>query len=64
MYQRILVPLDGSATAAQVLPVARALAAGTHGTLVLFRALAPVREALLSQGVELKVDEQMAILGQ
>jgi nucleotide-binding universal stress UspA family protein len=64
MYQRILVPLDGSAAAAQVLPLARALAAGMHSTLVLFRALEPVHGVLSGDGAELKVDEQMAILSQ
>jgi nucleotide-binding universal stress UspA family protein len=64
MYQRILVPLDDSATAAQALPLAKAVAAGTHSTVVLFRALEPVRAALLRQPAMAQADEQMATLRQ
>jgi nucleotide-binding universal stress UspA family protein len=39
MFQRILVPLDGSRRAEQVLPVAAHLAQASGGTIILFRAL-------------------------
>jgi nucleotide-binding universal stress UspA family protein len=40
-FERILVPLDGSAFANQVLPLARELAARTNAELVLLEAIAP-----------------------
>lgn len=39
MFQRILVPLDGSRRAERVLPVAAHLAQASGGTIILFRAL-------------------------
>jgi len=39
MFQRILVPLDGSSLAEQALPVAACLARASHGSIVLVRAV-------------------------
>jgi nucleotide-binding universal stress UspA family protein len=43
--RRILVPLDGSELAAQVLPLARDLAARAHAELVLVQAILPLMES-------------------
>lgn len=61
MYQRILLPLDGSTDARQLVSLAGVIAAGARGTVILFRALEPVRQLLHSQGTELTIDEQMDI---
>ncbi len=45
MYQRILVPLDGSPTAEQVVPLARALAVHLDSSVFLLRAIGPIRPA-------------------
>lgn len=44
MFQRILVPLDGSTRAEQALPVAASIARSCDGTLVLLRVVSPVLE--------------------
>lgn len=44
MFNRILVPLDGSSNAAAALPVAHQLARESSGTLILVRALRPLAE--------------------
>lgn len=41
MFKRILVPLDGSARAEQVVPIAARIAHATNGTVVLLQALNP-----------------------
>lgn len=46
MYQRILVPLDGSAVAAQVLPHVQELALGLKARVSLVRVIEPVPEDL------------------
>jgi nucleotide-binding universal stress UspA family protein len=46
MYKRILVPLDGSALAEQVLPYARLLAKGLSSHIELLRIYEPVPESL------------------
>ncbi len=47
MYQRILVPLDGSETAEKVLPVAQ-MEASCHGAvLILLRTIPPLRSSLM-----------------
>lgn len=43
MFKRILVPLDGSSRAEQVLPLAARLARATEGSLLLLRVVDPLR---------------------
>ena len=47
MFQRILVPLDGSKTAERVLPIVAAEARLHGATVVLLRAIAPLRQSLI-----------------
>lgn len=47
MFKRILVPLDGSATAEEVLPVAKAEARCHGATIVILRVIAPLRSSLM-----------------
>lgn len=44
MFQRLLVPLDGSARAERAIPVAARLARVSHGSLFFVRVIAPVRD--------------------
>jgi len=44
MFQRILVPLDGSVSAERAIPVAAHLARVSHGSLFFVRVIAPVRD--------------------
>jgi nucleotide-binding universal stress UspA family protein len=48
MFKKILVPLDGSQTAESVLPVVIEEAKSHHSTVVLLRAIAPLRQSLMS----------------
>ena len=41
MFQRILVPLDGSERAEQALPVAAHIARASHGSVLLLSVLPP-----------------------
>ena len=45
MFQRLLVPLDGSVLAEQAIPVAARLARASHGSLFFVRVIAPTRDA-------------------
>jgi nucleotide-binding universal stress UspA family protein len=47
VFRRILVPLDGSELAEEVLPLAIAEASDHGATLVLFRAVPPLRQGLM-----------------
>ena len=47
MYRKILVPLDGSETAENVLPVAREEALHHQATVVLLRVIPPLRGSLM-----------------
>ena len=47
MFQRILVPLDGSKTAERVLPIVAAEARLHGATVILLRAIAPLRQSLI-----------------
>jgi nucleotide-binding universal stress UspA family protein len=47
MFQRILVPLDGSKTAEKILPFVAAEARLHGATVVLLRAVAPLRQSLI-----------------
>lgn len=48
MFQRILVPLDGSAQAERAVPLAARLARATGGSLVLLRAVTHSHDAIIS----------------
>ena len=62
MYRRILIPLDGSALAEQVLPLAQIFAARFNASVVLFQAIPSVHESLRVDGQVLQVDEQTELL--
>jgi nucleotide-binding universal stress UspA family protein len=49
-YERILVPLDGSETAEQILPHVRSLARQLQATVTLLRVTTPVNAAASAQG--------------
>jgi nucleotide-binding universal stress UspA family protein len=51
MYERIVVALDGSARAEQILPHVEALAQRFGSTVVLLRATAPVEPGLVGEAV-------------
>jgi nucleotide-binding universal stress UspA family protein len=58
MYRRILIPLDGSPLAEQVLPLAKMFAARFNATVVLFQAVAPIHQDLRVAGEIFQADEQ------
>ena len=58
MYRRILIPLDGSPLAEQVLPLAKMFAARFKATVVLFQSVAPIHETLRVEGEMFQADEQ------
>jgi nucleotide-binding universal stress UspA family protein len=62
MYNRIMVPLDGSSLAEQALPLAKMLAARFQAKVVLFQALAPVTDALHAEGKTYPADEHAEAL--
>jgi nucleotide-binding universal stress UspA family protein len=49
VYSRVLVPLDGSRLAEQVLPHAEALASGFGATILLLRATTPLEQLLTAE---------------
>lgn len=58
MFQRILVPLDGSSLAERALPLAARLARATRGSLLLVRVVSPANEfALYSTESSLLIQE-------
>ncbi len=57
MYRRILVPLDGSPTAAQVLPYVQTLATGLKAGVTLLRVIEPVPEDWAKPAVGLYLDK-------
>ncbi len=69
MYRRILVPLDGSPIAEQVLPLTKRLAAPREGpkpcgpsSVLLFRAIEPMHDKLRVDGELLSVADQIELL--
>ena len=62
MFARILLPLDMSPLAEQVLPVVRAIAAGCRSTVVLFHAVEPIQELLPISADVFEPAEQLEIL--
>ncbi|MEW5718862.1 MAG: universal stress protein [Chloroflexota bacterium] len=61
MFARILIPLDGSPIAEQVLPLAKLLAARLQSAVTLFQAIEPPTDTLRAGGEEFKEDEQVEI---
>jgi nucleotide-binding universal stress UspA family protein len=60
MYQRIMVPLDGSALAQQALPHAVAHAERFGAEIVLLKVLEPLPEATFSSPVAVQTAEKMS----
>lgn len=62
MYHRILIPLDGSPVAEQVLPLSKMIAARFQSSVVLFRAVEPLHERLRVDGEVFSVEDQVEFL--
>ncbi len=62
MFRCIFIPLDGSPIAEQVLPLAQAFAQRFSGSVVLFRAVAPIHQSLSVDGDIYSPAEQVALL--
>jgi nucleotide-binding universal stress UspA family protein len=58
MYRRILIPLDGSPIAEQVLPLARMFVVHFQSSVVLFEAVEPIANRARVQGAALRAQEQ------
>ena len=61
MYSRILVPLDGSPAAEQVLPLTKAIAEQFHSSVILFRAIAPLHDAPSKGRPRVDADKQIEL---
>ncbi len=57
MYQRILVPLDGSPVAEQVLPLLKMLVVRFQSSLILFQAIEPISQRATVEGAALHPDD-------
>ena len=55
MFERILVPLDGSAQAARAVPIAARIARYTHGSVIL---VSVVNYFILSQSPQTDLNER------
>lgn len=62
MFKRMLIPLDGSPTAEQVLPWAKTIAARLSSTVMLFQAIEPVRDELMVNGERLGAEDQVELV--
>jgi nucleotide-binding universal stress UspA family protein len=62
MFNHILVPLDMSPLAEQMLPVTNLIAQGFHSTVVLFHAIEPLQERLPISADVFQPQEQLDIL--
>jgi nucleotide-binding universal stress UspA family protein len=62
MYRRILVPLDGSPIAEQVLPLTKQLATCGSSSVLLFRAIEPLHAKLRVEGEILNVADQIELM--
>ncbi len=62
MYHRILIPLDGSPVAEQVLPLAKMIAARFQSAVTLLRAIEPVHERLRVDGERFSTEDQVELL--
>ncbi len=59
MFQKILVPLDGSPYSEAVLEPVTKMAAGTKATVVLLRVGEPPKDVIIEQGRVIPLDEQV-----
>jgi nucleotide-binding universal stress UspA family protein len=59
MYGRILIPLDGSPVAEQVLPLAKMFVKRLRSSVVLLQAVEPLGKRMHVEGATLHVDEQV-----
>ncbi|MDO8691116.1 MAG: universal stress protein [Dehalococcoidia bacterium] len=59
MFQKILVPLDGTPYSEAVLQPVTRMAAGTKATVVLLRVGEPPKEVIVEQGRVIPLDEQI-----
>jgi nucleotide-binding universal stress UspA family protein len=62
MYRRILVPLDGSVLAEQVLPLAKDFAARFKAAIALFQAVSPIRRPQRAGAEVYQAGEQLELL--
>ncbi len=62
MFQRILVPLDGSPYSEAILDHVVKMAAGSGATVVLLRVGQPPKEVIVEQGRVIPLDEQVGWL--
>lgn len=62
MFQKILVPLDGSPYSEAILEPVTKMAAGTKATVVLLRVGQPPKEVIVEQGRVIPLDEQVGWL--
>jgi nucleotide-binding universal stress UspA family protein len=61
MYQRILIPLDGSPIAEQVLPLAKMLVVRFSSSVVLFQAIQPIGKGAPVEDAALHADDQVEL---
>ncbi len=59
MYQRILIPLDGSPIAEQVLPLVKMFAVRFQSSVVLFQAIEPIPKGVPVEGPASRADDQV-----
>jgi nucleotide-binding universal stress UspA family protein len=65
MFKRIFVPLDGSKTAEEVLPIVVAEARLHGAVIVLLRVIAPLRQSLMtSPNILAQVFKQLDLIAQ
>ena len=61
MYGRILIPLDGSPVAEQVLPLAKMFAVHLKSSVVLLQAVEPIGKRLQVEETTLRADDQVQL---
>ena len=62
MYQRILIPLDGSPIAEQVLPLVKMLVVRFQSSVLLFQAIQPITKGVPVEGAALHAEDQVDLL--
>lgn len=61
MFRRILIPLDGSSIAEQVLPLAKMFAVRFQSSVVLFQAIEPLSQRARVEGAASDADDQVEL---